>query len=58
MRRSDDNEASIRSRLNDYHEKTSPILELFSRKELVIKVDGTQAPEAVQRELRQKLNCL
>ena len=57
-RRSDDNEASIRSRLNDYHEKTSPILEVFSRKELVIKVDGTQAPDAVQRELRQKLNCL
>jgi len=58
VRRSDDNEDSIRARLNDYHEKTSPILDLFSRKELVIQVDGTQTQESVQRQIRMKLNCL
>jgi adenylate kinase len=58
VRRADDNEASIRARLNDYHEKTSPILEVFSRKELVIQVDGTQSPDAVQRDIRKRLETL
>jgi adenylate kinase len=55
VRRADDNEASIQARLRDYHEKTAPIIDLFSRKELVIRVDGTKPPEAVQREIREKL---
>jgi adenylate kinase len=56
IRRADDNETSIRSRLHDYHEKTSPIIDLFSKKELVIRVDGTHPPEEVQCEIRNKLN--
>jgi len=56
IRRADDNEVSIRARLQDYHEKTTPIIDLFSRKELVIKVDGTQSAEAVQSDIRRKLN--
>jgi adenylate kinase len=55
IRRADDNEASIRARLQDYHEKTAPIIELFSKKELVIKVDGTKPAEEVQREIRKQL---
>lgn len=55
IRRADDNEDSIRARLNDYHEKTAPIIDLFSNKELVIRVDGTQEPEAVQRDIRKQL---
>jgi adenylate kinase len=55
VRRADDNEAAIRSRLKDYHEKTAPIIELFSKKELVIRVDGTQRPEAVQESIRKQL---
>lgn len=55
IRRADDNEASIRARLNDYHEKTAPILDLFVKKELVIKVDGTQSPEDVQHDIRKQL---
>jgi len=56
IRRVDDNEASIRARLKDYHEKTAPIIDLFSKKELVIRADGTHRPEEVQREIRSKLN--
>ena len=55
IRRTDDNEESIRSRLKDYHEKTKPIIELFSRKELVITVDGTQPPDKVQEDIRNQL---
>lgn len=58
IRRPDDNEVSIRSRLKEYHDKTEPIIDLFSRKELVIKVDGTKQPEAIHREIRKKLKAL
>jgi adenylate kinase len=56
IRRVDDNEVSIRSRLQDYHEKTAPIMDLFSKKELVISVDGIQSAEDVQRDIRRQLN--
>jgi len=56
IRREDDNEEAIRRRLKDYHEKTKPIIELFNKKELVIRVDGTHSAEEVQNEIRKKLN--
>lgn len=55
VRRADDNEDSIKARLKDYHDKTAPIIDLFSKKELVIKVDGTCNADTVQREIREKL---
>jgi adenylate kinase len=53
--RADDTPEAVRKRLQDYHDKTAPILELFSTKELVVSVDGTQSPEDVQNEIRLKL---
>jgi adenylate kinase len=53
--RADDNEASLRTRLREYHSKTQPILELFSRKELVVRVDGARSTGEVQAEIRQRL---
>jgi adenylate kinase len=53
--RPDDNPEAIRGRLRDYHERTRPIVELFERKELVVRVDGTKAPDRVQAEIRRKL---
>ena len=53
--RADDNQDAVTARLSDYHTKTRPILELFSRKELIISVDGSKPPEVVQKELRAKL---
>jgi adenylate kinase len=53
--RADDTEASVRQRLQDYHSKTKPILELFRRKELVVNVDGTRPATEVQEEIRKKL---
>lgn len=50
--RPDDNEQALRSRLNDFNTKTKPVLELFERKELVIRVDGTQEPDRVQADIR------
>ena len=53
--REDDNEAAIRKRIADYHEKTAPLLDLFRRKELVIKTDGSQGPDDIQADIRRQL---
>jgi len=53
--RPDDNPEAIRDRLREYHASTQPIVELFEHKELVVKVDGTKAPDAVQAEISSKL---
>jgi adenylate kinase len=53
--RPDDTEAAIRKRLDDYHTQTEPTLALFKGKELVVNIDGTQKPDAVQAVIRKKL---
>lgn len=53
--RSDDTPEAVSKRLNDYHTKTKPILELFRRKELIVAVDGTKPAAAVQDEIRRQL---
>jgi adenylate kinase len=53
--RDDDTEEALRSRLMDFHSKTRPVLELFSRKELVVHVDGTGSIDDVQADIRSKL---
>jgi adenylate kinase len=55
VRRDDDTPAALRTRLRDYHEKTTPVLELFERKEVVVTVDGTRMPDEVFEETRDKL---
>ena len=55
VRREDDEPEALDSRLSDYHEKTRPIIELFERKEVVIRVDATRGVEDVQAEIRRKL---
>jgi len=55
IQRADDSPEAIQRRLNEFHEKTQPIIDLFRRKELVVVVDGTRDPETIQREVREKL---
>ena len=55
LQRPDDNEAAVRARLVEYHEKTRPIVDLFRQKELVIVADGTRTPEDVHRNIRSQL---
>ena len=54
--RADDTPEAVSKRLSDYHAKTAPILDLFSRKELVVSVDGSQPIDAVQRDIRAGLS--
>ena len=55
VKREDDEPEALDSRLADYHEKTRPIIELFERKEVVVRVDATRSVEDVQAEIRRKL---
>lgn len=41
--RADDTPAALRRRLADYHEKTSPLLEVFERRGMLLRIDGSQA---------------
>ena len=56
LTREDDNEGAVRKRIAEYHEKTAPLLDLFRRKELVIKTDGSLTPEAIQTDIRMQLS--
>jgi adenylate kinase len=53
--RADDTPEAVRRRLDEYHTKTQPILELFRRKELIVSVDGTKSVTEVQDDLRRQL---
>lgn len=50
--RADDTEEALRSRLADFHERTAPVVEMFTRKTSVIQIDGTQQREQTQNEIR------
>jgi adenylate kinase len=49
--RSDDNELVIRNRLNEYNEKTLPVLQFYRDKGIYIEVDGTREIEDVHHEI-------
>ena len=53
--REDDNPEALAARLHDYHAKTQPIIELFERKENVLRIDAKRAIPAVQGEIRHRL---
>jgi adenylate kinase len=50
--RADDTEETVRNRMRVYEEQTKPLLDYYSRRGLVVDVNGQQSIEAVQQELR------
>ena len=48
----DSDEATIRNRMRVYEEQTEPLLDYYSRRGLVVEVNGRQSIDAVQRDLR------
>jgi len=53
--REDDTEEALAQRLQDYREKTDPILDLFRRKEYVFTVDASSDIDTVQQAIREQL---
>jgi adenylate kinase len=56
--RDDDEPDVIRHRLEQYHEKTEPLIEFYDHRSLLRRIDGTAAPDAVAEELRRMLATL
>ena len=51
----DSDEDTIRNRMRVYEEQTKPLLDYYSRRGLVVEVDGQQSIEAVQQDLRREV---
>lgn len=56
--RDDDEPEVIRHRLEQYHEKTAPLIEHYDSQSLLRQIDGTAAPDAVADEIQRTLATL
>ncbi|MEG4964549.1 MULTISPECIES: adenylate kinase [unclassified Microcoleus] len=54
--RQDDNEETIRRRLQVYREQTEPLIEFYRNREQLVAVDGDRSMELVTAELQQALS--
>ncbi len=51
LQRADDNEETIRQRLEAYHKQTSPLIEYYRAKGVLYELDGNKDPEAIAKGL-------
>jgi len=56
--RGDDNEQVIRRRLQTYRRETSPVIDYYRERGLLVEVDGMQPIEAVTRDIVEKVKVL
>jgi adenylate kinase len=56
LHRADDNEATIRQRLEAYHRQTSPLIEYYRGQGALLKLDGNKEPEAIAKGLTDYLS--
>ncbi len=47
IRRSDDNEDTIRNRLSVYRNETAPLIDYYERKGILVKIDAEKSPDEV-----------
>ncbi|MCW5977612.1 MAG: nucleoside monophosphate kinase [Bryobacteraceae bacterium] len=55
-KRTDDNPEALKVRLKEYHDKTAPLLELFERKGMLVKVDGRPGVQEVHQSVLASLD--
>lgn len=53
--RGDDHREVLQNRLDNYHEKVTPVLDYYRNENLLIEVDGTQTREEVSAEILSQL---
>jgi len=54
-KRADDNQDALMIRLREYHEKTKPLLELYSRLGMLITVDANRSISDIYADIRRQL---
>lgn len=55
-KRADDNQEALMIRLRDYHEKTKPLLELYSKLDMLITVDANRSISDIYTDIRRQLS--
>ena len=53
--RDDDNEATVRNRLEVYEKMTSPLIDYYRGSELLVSIDGDRDPEVVYADVKEAL---
>jgi adenylate kinase len=56
--RDDDKPEVIRHRLDQYHEKTEPLIDYYDRQSVLRRIDGSETPEQVGAEVERTLATL
>lgn len=56
IRRSDDNEQTLRKRLETYHQQTIPVIDYYRQKGIWARLDASKPPEMVWKDLLSILN--
>ena len=56
LQRADDNEATIRQRLEAYHLQTSPLIEYYRSQGVLLAVDGNKEPEVIAKGVLEYLS--
>jgi len=56
--RDDDKPEVIRHRLDQYHEKTAPLVDYYDRQSLLRRIEGAEAPDSVAETIRRTLATL
>jgi adenylate kinase len=58
IQRDDDREEVVRHRLEEYHEKTEPLIGYYDQKDILLRIDGSRSAEQVQSQIRATLAAL
>jgi adenylate kinase len=58
IQRDDDKPEVVQHRLEQYREKTEPLIEYFERKGILRRVDGSRSPDEVRDQIRATLGAL
>ena len=56
--RDDDKPDVVRHRLEQYHEKTAPLVDFYKKQGLLNRIDGTQSPDRVGESIRTLVSTL
>jgi len=53
LERADDNEQTIRQRLEAYHRQTHPLIEHYRKQGVLFSIDGNRDPDVITKDLRE-----
>jgi len=56
--RKDDNSETVKRRLSEYHAQTSPLLEFYKKRGVLLDLDGDQAIEKIKEKMFEALNLI